>query len=352
MGTSTPTGKGKAIATGSEKGGVGKTTTIANLATMLTLMGLRVLVLDLNPDGGLTMSLGYLKDQFAISAYEVILDEAKETRSRTWQQAIVQTWVNPETKGFFDPNLRENPADPASPTKLEALRARGVTPMKGPLLAPISNGAVHADSELKSAAPMTWFLSLRKALQSILPHVDYALIDTNPSASCLCAVGLCAADFFYVPVVPELLSLNGMVGLFKTVRQSKEVANPGLSLAGIVFTKVQNYRGHRTIMAQVQETLAAEYPDLVISFFETTIQQSKDGVDASSDRSVAVVHRPYSEHAISYWRFLSEMLQKVGGPAIALMPDIMRGIGDHMEKQRLASQTRRDEREARAAQES
>ena len=116
MGTpSASTGGAIVIAVESEKGGQGKTTTGANLAMMLTLLGRKVLIIDCNPDGGLTFSLGYDKDQFETSAYEVILDEAKETRTRTFQQVIVQTWYSPETRGFFDPNQRVVSADPASP---------------------------------------------------------------------------------------------------------------------------------------------------------------------------------------------------------------------------------------------
>ena len=339
------------IAVESEKGGQGKTTTALNLGTMLTLMGRRVLLVDCNPDGGLTFSLGYNKDHIKKSAYEAILEEAKETRTITFQDIIVPTWYNPETKGFFDPDRQVAPQDRASvTTALEDLKSRGVKPMRGPFLAPISNQAVHADSELKSAAPMTWFLALKDALTPVQQYFDYVIVDTNPSAGCLAAVALSTARYFYIPIVPEMLSVNGMMGLFKLVRTTKKQANPGLQLAGILFTKVQNYRSHRDIILKLREELAREHPDMQISFFETQIQQCKDGVDASADRSAAVVHRPYTDHAISYWYFLGELLQQVGGSALALMPEILRGIQERQEKQRLAELQRKEEREARTAQ--
>lgn len=350
MSTQPPTGEAKIIAVESEKGGQGKTTTSANLGTMLALMGRKVLLVDCNPDGGLTFSLGYDKDQFEDSTYEVLLDEAKETQKRTFQKIIVPTWFNPESKGFFDPNQRVAPADQSSPTVLEALKARGVTPVRGPYLAPISSMAVHADSELKSAAPMTWFLTLRDALAPVLSFFDYVIVDTNPSAGCLSAIALSAAHYFYIPIVPEMLSVKGMLALFKTVKTTRKVANPNLQLAGILFTKVQNYRSHRDIILQLRQELAREYPDMQISFFETQIQQCKDGVDASADRSVAVVHRPYTDHAITYWFFLGELIPKVGGSAVALLPEVLRGIRDRQEQQRLAGAQRKEEREARTSQ--
>ena len=109
---------------------------------------------------------------------------------------------------------------------------------------------------------------------------------------------------------------------------------------------------HGTIMyPTIGPTMAKDYPEIDFSFFETVIQQSKDGVDAANDRSIAVIHRQYSAHAISYWHFLAELLGTIGGPATAMMPEVMRGIQEYEEKRLAAAQQRREARGVTAAQE-
>jgi cellulose biosynthesis protein BcsQ len=287
--------------------------------------------------------------------YDSLLAEAKETNDCPIQSVIIQTWYNPESKGFIDPNQRVDPDDETSPTLLETLRARGVQLVKGPYLAPMSSASVRADLELQGAAPLSWMHALSDALQPVMHLFDYIIIDTNPLAASLVGLAFCTGHYFYLPITPEQMSVDGMLQLFKTVRLAKRSTNPGLQLAGILFTRVANYKVYQLMMDNLRldlaQSVAAKYPDLQIdiSIFKTAIAQCKDGVEAATDRAVAVLHRPSSQHAMSYWFFLAELLERVGGPALAMMPEVLRGIREHEEHQLEAARQRKEAREERAA---
>lgn len=323
---------------------------------MLTLMGNRVLLLDCDPQGGLTFTFGI--DQESLrrkTLYEALLSVAQEKGDCPIQDVILQTWYNAETRTFIDPTLHVDAQDESSPLVLDDLRSRGVKLSKGPYLAPISRASVRADAELLASAPLSWMHSLTDALQPVMSHFDYIIADSNPSAGILTAVCLSSSPYFYVPITPEQLSVNGAMHLFKTVRQTKRAANPGLQLAGILFTRVSNYKGYEIMMGNLRGSIAQDlrndYPDIDFSFFETIIQQNKDGVDAANDRSVAVIHRQYSPHAISYWYFLAELLGKVGGPANAIMPEVLRGIRDYEANRLAVAEQRKAARAGQTAQE-
>lgn len=344
------------LTTASEKGGQAKTTTTANIGMMLALLGFRVLVLDCDPQGGLTFTFGIEQEDLRKTLYESLLAEVRETYDCPIQSVILQSWYNPETKGFVDPNQRVDQDDHTSPLLVDILKARGVKLVKGPHIAPISRASVRGDAELQSPiAPLAWTESLIEALAPVMNQYDYIVSDTNPSAGILTAVSLCASPYFYVPITPEQLSVKGAKHLFKTVMQTKRKANPSLQMAGILFTRVANYKGYEMMMTNLRTNLAADlgaqFPDLNFSFFETLIQQSKDGVDAANDRAVAVVHRPNTQHAMSYWFFLAELLAKIGGPANAVMPEVMRGIREYAAQKQEAAQLRKEAREVQATQE-
>jgi chromosome partitioning protein len=340
--------KGIFVTIASEKGGQAKTTTSANLGMMLCLLGFRVLLLGCDPQGGLEFTFGIDQERLGSlrpTLYEVLLACAKETYDVPISSVILQTWYNPETKAFVDPTQHVDPRDRTSPLLLDVLRVKGVKLLQGPDLAPISRASVRADAELQAAAPLTWMDSLSDALAPVMGEYDYAIADTNPSAGILTALSLCNSPFFLCPITPEQLSVNGAMHLFQTVRQTRRRANPSLSLTGILFTRVANYKSYDVMIKQLRENLAQElstaYPDLAISFFQTMVAQSRDGVDASADRSLAVIHRPNSPHAISYWYLLAELVSKIGGPAHAVMPEVMRGLTAFEEKRRDAAALRK-----------
>jgi chromosome partitioning protein len=345
------------VVAANEKGGVAKTTTTLNLLTGLsglTAMNgkkLRVLGLDCDPQGGLTFSFGINRDTLPASLYEVLLSELVEENEgkQRWkmQDVVVRTWIDPATRRFLDPTERVNPLDPNSPTVVDALRADGAPLIAGPDVAPISRAAINADKEL-TIDPYNWVYCLRDALAPIWDSYDYIIADTNPSAGCLTGLCLCTAPYFFVPLGPDPLSVQGSLNVMKTARQSKKRQNPGLELVGLLFTRVSGYKSHDGAMTRLRNDMAVElhqtWPDWEFSFFHTIIQQLRDGVEAAEARSAAIIHRPNSQHAVSYWCFLAELMEKVGGPAKPLMPTVLQALQEAEDERLQLALQRKEER--------
>lgn len=288
------------IAAVNEKGGVTKTTSTANIAVMLARLGFRVLAVDGDPQGHLTFTFGYERNTLDKTLYDVLHGKAQ------LREIILPTYVDPDSLAFFEPD--------------ESIDRN--TLARGPDLVPINMRASAADGELRGK--LTWPTLLRKALQSVQSLYDYILIDTNPSLGILTVNALCASKALFIPLVPEVLAVQGLGDLLQVVRQAKEEAlNPTLKIAGVVFTKVQKYRGHQDVIASLRGDLSK---DMGISCFKTEIRQSAVFAHAANQRSVVVLCDPYSEHAKDYWRLLFELLAIVGGPALEPVQKVVQAI--------------------------
>ncbi len=288
------------LAVVNEKGGVTKTTSTANLAVMLSRLNLRVLVIDSDPQGHLTFTLGYERNALTHTFYEVLLGTVP------LREIILPTYIDPATLAFFEPG-------PNAPREGQ---------VRGPDLAPINMRASAADGELRSK--LTWPALLRKALAPVLPLYDYILVDTNPSLGVLTVNALCAAQAILIPLVPEVLSVQGLGDLLQVVRQVKEDRlNPELSIAGIVFTKVLKYKAHQEIIEMLRGELSRE---LGITCLESEVRQSAVFAKSANRRSVVVISDPYSEHARDYWRLLDELVSHVGGPGRDLVQRVVEAI--------------------------
>jgi chromosome partitioning protein len=283
-----------------EKGGVTKTTSTANLAVMLARLGFRVLAIDGDPQGHLTFTFGYERNMLEHTLYDVLLG------SKPLKDVILPTFVNPKTLAFFDPDLSEKTDQPIS----------------GPDLIPINMKASAADGELRGK--LTWPTLLKKALKPVQANYDYILIDTNPSLGVLTVNALCAAQAIIIPLIPEVLSVQGLGDLLQVVQQARDDAlNPSLKIAGVVFTKVQRYKGHQDIIDTLRGDLAKE---LNITCFQTELKQSATFTRAANQRSVVVLSDPYSEHAKDYWRLLAEILAVIKGPAYEAVQRVVQAI--------------------------
>lgn len=233
------------LASVNEKGGVTKTTSAANLSVMLSRLGFRVLAIDGDPQGHLTFTFGYERNTLEHTLYNVLLGTA------SMKDVILPTFINPQNLSFFNPDI--------SHTSGELVR--------GPDLVPINMRASAADGELRGK--LTWPSLVRKALAPLLPSYDYILIDTNPSLGVLTVNALCATRAIYVPLVPEVLSVQGLGDLLQVVHQVQDDGlNSQLTVAGIVFTKVQKYKGHQEIIATLRNDLSKEFG---ISCFKTEL---------------------------------------------------------------------------------
>ena len=200
------TGKAKVIAFANQKGGVAKTTTTLNLAAAFAEEGHRVLCIDMDPQGNLTMSQGIDPDSLETSMYDVLV---------------------------HDLSIRE------------VIRKREID---------IACASIDlAGAEIAMSTKIGRERSLDKALRAIAEDYDFICIDTPPSLGLLTINALTAADKVIVPVQCEYLSMRGLIQLQNTLSMIRENLNPDVDIAGILPTMVDSRTLHAKEAIQILE---------------------------------------------------------------------------------------------------
>ncbi|MDP9292802.1 MAG: AAA family ATPase [Actinomycetota bacterium] len=200
------TGKAKVIAFANQKGGVAKTTTTLNLAAAFAEEGHRVLCIDMDPQGNLTMSQGIDPDSLEKSMYDVLV---------------------------HDVSIRE------------VIRKREID---------IACASIDlAGAEIAMSTKIGRERSLDKALRPIAEDYDFICIDTPPSLGLLTINALTAADKVIVPVQCEYLSMRGLIQLQNTLSMIRENLNPDVDIAGILPTMVDSRTLHAKEAIQILE---------------------------------------------------------------------------------------------------
>ncbi len=200
------TGKAKVIAFANQKGGVAKTTTTLNLAAAFAEEGHRVLCIDMDPQGNLTMSQGIDPDSLETSMYDVLV---------------------------HDLSIRE------------VIRKREID---------IACASIDlAGAEIAMSTKIGRERSLDKALRPIAEDYDFVCIDTPPSLGLLTINALTAADKVIVPVQCEYLSMRGLIQLQNTLSMIRENLNPDVDIMGILPTMVDSRTLHAKEAIQILE---------------------------------------------------------------------------------------------------
>src|SRR6266566_672027 len=245
----------KVIAFANQKGGVAKTTTTLNLGVALAEKGLRVLAIDLDPQGNLTMSQGWNPDEIERSMFDVLVHKLPiEEIVREAEVAVAVSSID------------------------------------------------LAGAELALSSMIGRERALEKALASVKPKYDYILIDTPPSLGLLTINALVASNGVIVPVQCEYLSLRGLVQLENTMSMIRENLNPHVAIQGILPTMYDS----RTLHArEAVEILQENFGDLV---FGTKIRKTIRYAEAPVEGSSVLKYDPTGSAAEAYRKLAKEVL--------------------------------------------
>ena len=248
----------RVIAIVNQKGGVGKSTTAVNLGASLALMGRRVLIVDIDPQGNTTTGVGIDKRTVERDIYNVLLQDA----------AI---------------------ADVRHATEVENLT-----------IVPATLNLAGAEIELVSALQRE--NRLKTALVSVLREYDEVLIDCPPSLGLLTINALTAANEVIIPVQAEYYALEGLSQLVAIVRRIKEGLNPDLMIRGVLITM---FDGRTKLAGEVLEEVHRYFPDRV---FQTQIPRNIRLSEAPSYGKPAILFDVKSRGAQAYLSLAKELV--------------------------------------------
>jgi chromosome partitioning protein len=226
-------GPARIIALCNQKGGVGKTTTTINLGAALAECGRRVLLVDFDPQGALSVGLGVNTHELDLTVYNLLMQ-----RGVTVDDVLIKTNV----------------------AGLDLLPSN------------IDLSAAEVQLVTEVAREMT----LQRVLRPVIAEYDYVLIDCQPSLGLLTINALTAAHGVLVPLECEFFSLRGLALLIDTVEKVKERLNPDLELDGVLATMYDARTTHsKQVLARVVEAFGEQVYDTVIArtvrFPETTV---------------------------------------------------------------------------------
>jgi len=250
-------------------GGVGKTTTTVNVAAALAQAGLRVLVVDIDPQGNASTALGIDHHAEVPSIYDVLVDDKPIADVVQECVDIPNLWCVPATIDLAGAEI-----------ELVSLVARE-TRMERALSAYVRGAADRGESRL-----------------------DYVLIDCPPSLGLLTVNAFVAADEVFIPIQCEYYALEGLSQLLKNIELIKNHLNPGLHVSTILLTM---YDGRTRLSAQVADEVREHFPAQVL---RTAVPRSVRISEAPSFGQTVMTYDPTSSGALSYLEAAGELADR------------------------------------------
>jgi chromosome partitioning protein len=261
----------KIIAVCNQKGGVGKTTTAINLAACLATLEYRTLVVDMDAQSNATTGLGFDKDKFETSMYDIVT---------------------------------ERTALDGSPIKIKDIRV-SVDFMNYLDLAPATQELAAAEMELVNE--MAREKKLAEALKQVEGEYDYIIIDSPPSLGLITVNVLSAATSVLIPVQCEYFALEGLAALFNTIHLVQRNLNPRLVIEGALLTM---YDGRLNLSREVAEDVRSCFHGRV---FETVITRSVKLSEAPSVGKPIIHYDIMSLGAKNYLSLTQEIMHNEQG---------------------------------------
>jgi chromosome partitioning protein len=258
---------GDVIACANQKGGVGKTTTVINLAAYLALSGQRVLVVDLDPQGNATSGLGFDRQASTNSIYPALVDPS------------------------LAPSL-------VQPSQVEGLWL-------------IPSGRDLAGAEVELVALPQRERKLHGALAPLRADYDFIVLDCPPAVGLLTVNALTAADAVLVPIQCEYYALEGLGQLLATIDLVRDNLNPRLRLAGVLLTM---YDARTTLSADVAAEVRRHLDG---SVFDTIVPRSVRLAEAPSYGRPIARYSPESRGAQAYEALADEIMRRRGSRAMS-----------------------------------
>ncbi len=252
---------GKIISFANQKGGVGKTTSAVNIAASLGVLGYKVLLIDLDPQGNATSGVGLMKKNLKNTIFEVL------TTDLPAEEAIIQT--------HFD-NLS---------------------------IIPTHTTLARAEYELGDMEDGEYVM--KKKLAKAKETYDYIIIDCPPSLGMLTVNSMTASDGVVIPMQCEFLALEGLSQLMFTISRIKQHYNKDLNVTGILITM---YNSRLLLSVQVINELKKHYADRL---FETTISRNVKISEAPGFGMPVYYHGKRSKGSKEYMNVAKELVERI-----------------------------------------
>ena len=248
-----------------QKGGTGKTCSTENLGVGLAMEGKKVLLIDLDPQSSLTISLGYPRSDELYPTISTMIDRILNEQPIGNREGILS---HPEGVDLMPANIE------------------------------------LAGTEMSLANVISREKILKQYIDTVNKQYDHILIDCSPSLGMLTVNALCAADNCLIPVQAQYLSAKGLEQLLGTISKVKRQINPKLKIEGILLTMVDG----RTNDARMISDLIRETYGSKIRVFDSDIPHSVRAAEISAEGKSIVAHDPGGKVAAAYKNLTKEVL--------------------------------------------